>query len=142
MNQMTHNTQINHRDADIETILSVGRTDDGGIYIDIRIYRQGDVIEIGDITLTQDEWNTIDNNLKLEQSKLYICPECGDIVTEDDILEDLTTGGFGCCLCMYGNGSRILVRYEPYNDSLSSPITPTEMRLIKSVRELNKKYIN
>ena len=135
---MTHNTQINKQYDDIEAILNVGRTNDDEIYVDVRVYRQGDVIEVGDITLTEEEWNEINDNLEQPVQKLFVCPKCGDIVTEDDILEDLSTGGFGCCLCSYGNGSRVLVRYKPYDPELDAPITPGEKELIKIIRRLNK----
>jgi hypothetical protein len=136
---MTHNTELHKQYDDIEAILNVGRTNDDEIYVDVRVYRQGDVIEVGDITLTQAEWNRINDNLKQPAQKLFICPECGDIVTEDDILESLTNGGFGMCLCMFGNGQRTLIRYEPYNpEELVPPITPGEKELIKIIRRLNK----
>ena len=135
---MSHNTQIIKRDADIETILNTGRTNDGDIYIDIRVYKTGDVIDVGDITLTNEEYNQINNNLNTTEKtqKLYQCPECGNIVTEDDILEDLTTGGYGMCLCLFGNGQRTLVRYEPYTrKGLTPEITPDEIRLIQMIRD-------
>ena len=132
---MSHNTQINKQDVDIETILNIGRTNDGEIYIDIRVCRCGDVIGVGDITLTQAEWNRINDNLEQPAQKLFICPECGDIVTEEDILEGLTSGGFGMCLCLYGNGSRIFVDYEPYDPELNPPITHGETKLIRAIRK-------
>lgn len=139
---MTHNTEIHEKaDHDIETILNVGRTNDGKIYIDVRVYRTGDVIEVGDITITQKDWDQINDNLVMtnKDEKLFICPECGDIVTEGDILEDLTTGGFGCCLCKFGNGQRVLVRYEPYIQRISEfTITPGEAELIRIIRRLRE----
>ena len=136
---MSHNTQILKRDADIETILNTGRTNDGKIYIDIRVYKTGDVIDAGELILTQKEWNEINENLNMVEKgqKLFICPECGDIVTEDEILESLTSGGFGMCLCQFGNGQRTLVRYEPHVLKVLEPtITPGEIELLKIIRRL------
>jgi len=138
---MTHNTQIHEqKDLDIGAILNVGRTNDGKIYIDIRVYKTGDVIEVGDITIAQEDWDQINSNLIIdEDEKLFVCPKCGDIVTENDILESLTTGGFGMCLCCFGNGHRTLVRYEPYiKEELTPPITPHEIEIIKAVRALSE----
>ena len=33
--------------------------------------------------------------------KLYLCPACGEIITEEEWLEDLETGGSGYCYCDY-----------------------------------------
>lgn len=134
--QMNHNTQINKRSIpDLETILNVGRTATGDIYVDIRVYHYGDIIEVGDVTLTQSEWNTINDNLDRGDVELFICPECGDIVTEEDILESLTSGGFGMCMCKFGDGQRTLVRYDPYTPDVD--ITANEARLIKVIRSLS-----
>lgn len=133
---MTRNTQIHKQYGDVESILNVGMTSNNGIYVGVRVYRNGDVIEVGDITLTQAEWNQINDNLEEPAQKLFICPECGDIVTDDDILESLTNGGFGMCMCKFGNGSRIFVDYDDYDPKLDPPITPDEIRLIESLRAL------
>jgi len=141
---MTQLTEIVRQHKDSEIHLTVGRTTpDGKIYIDIRHYFKGDLIDAGDIVITNTEFNLINTNLEIRKPtpkptpKLFICPECGDVVTEEDILKDLTSGGFGCCLCSYGNGSRILVRYEPYTQAkLDPPITPSEIELIRDIREL------
>lgn len=139
VNQMTHNTQvIKESDRDFSTILNVGRTNDGEIYLDIRVYHHGNVVDVGDITLTQEEWDTINSNLKQQNVELFICPECGNIVTKEDIIRDIESGSFGCCFCLYGNGSRILVRYEPYErDDFINTITDDEIRIIKRLRKLN-----
>ena len=134
---MTHNTQINKRDADIETIINVGRTNNHDIYVDIRVYKTGDVIDVGDITLTQAQWDNINDNLDLNNPKRFRCPECGDIVTEDEILRDLTLGGFGMCTCLYGDGRRALIQYEPYvSNELKPAITSSETELVKTIRKL------
>lgn len=133
---MTHHTQINKKTSPtFESILNVGRTDNGDIYIDVRVYNKGDVIEVGDITVTQTEWNEINDNLNRNDARLFVCPECGDIVTEDEILEDLTTGGYGMCTCKFDNGQRILVRYDPYGDDRVS--TSNEARLMRIIRTLS-----
>ena len=137
---MSNNTEIHkHEDYDIDKILNVGRTNDGEIYIDIRVYRTGDVIEVGDITITQQEWDQISGKLVMvgKDQKLFVCPECGDIVTESEILESLTTGGFGMCLCLFGNGQRTLVRYEPYVREVLE-LTPDEVKLVRSLRRLRE----
>lgn len=133
---MTHNTQINRKtSSDFDTILNVGRTNDGNIYIDIRIYNRGDVVDVGDITITQSEWDEINTNLKQNDVKLFICPECGDIVSQADILEDLTNGGYGMCMCKFGDGQRILVKYDTYVDG--AQITPNEARLMRIIRSIS-----
>ncbi len=93
------------------------------------------MLEVGDITITQTEWDTINDNLKQDNVKLFICPECGVVVSESDILEDLTTGGYGMCMCKFGNGQRILVRYDPYMQEAC--ITSNEARLIRIIRGLS-----
>jgi len=45
---------------------------------------------------------------------MWMCPICGDVVTEEDILDDINEGGFGMCMCSYGNGRRIYIQYERY----------------------------
>ena len=133
---MTHHTQINKETSPtFETILNVGRTNDGDIYIDVRVYDKGDVVEVGDIAVSQDEWDEINDNLNKKDERLYVCPVCGDIVSETYILESLTTGGYGMCMCKFGNGQRVLVRYEPYKDDIGS--TATEARLMRVIRTLS-----
>lgn len=46
--------------------------------------------------------------------KMWMCPECGDIVTEKEIIDDINEGGFGMCLCQFGNGQRVLIKYVRY----------------------------
>jgi len=134
---MTHNTQIRKKvSVDFDSILNVGRNVNGGIYIDVQIYHHGDVVETGDITITQAEFDEINTNLEQSDVKLFICPECGTIVSESDILEDLTSGcGYGMCTCKFGNGQRILVRYEPYTEDMQ--VTSNEERLIEIIRGLS-----
>ena len=136
---MPNNTEIHELNGDVETILNVGRTNDGEVYLDIRVYKTGDVIEVGDITLSQSVWDKINDKLNVVNTdqKLFRCPECGDIVTEGEILENLTTGGFGMCLCCFGNGQRTLVRYEPYTGEESQFMLAThEIELIRAIRTL------
>lgn len=33
--------------------------------------------------------------------KYYICPSCGEIITEEEMLKDIENGGMGLCGCMY-----------------------------------------
>ncbi len=137
---MSNNTQIQklHHNG-YNTILNVGRTKDDKIYLDIKFYFTNECIDSGEIEITREEWNVINKNLNTE-SKLYRCPECGDIVTETEILKDIENGSFGMCFCRYGNGSRILVEYEPYNlnDNLSPPLTKEEIEYIQKLRMVNK----
>ena len=133
---MTHHTQINKKTSpDFETILNVGRTNDGEIYIDVRVYNKGDVIEVGDITVTQTEWDEINDKLNKKDVKRFVCPVCGEIVSETDILESLTTGGYGMCMCKFNNGQRVLVRYDPYEDDMEP--TANEARLMRIIRTLS-----
>lgn len=131
---MNH-TEIRIPDGSLETILNVGTTNDDDVYIDIRVYRYGEVIDVGDITITRDDWNAI--NKKLNPQKLYQCPVCGDVVTEDDIVKDLTSGGYGMCMCQYCNGHRTLTHYETFTpEELNPPITTGELELIRIMREM------
>ena len=135
--KMSHNTEIRQTEEGCDVILSVGKTaKDGKIYINIRHYHQDDVIDAGDITISHAEWNLINTNLNRNTEKTFICPECGDIVTEDEIMESLTSGGYGMCMCEFGNGQRILVPYESYTPDDS--ITPGEMELIRIIRRFYK----
>jgi len=134
-----NNIEIHKNDGVLETVLNVGMTDLNDIYIDIRVYRYGDVVDVGDITITQDDWNKINRKLNVaeSESKLYRCPECGDIVTEADILESLSNGGYGMCMCKFGNGQRVLVQYEPYTKPEPEPeliLTPSEIDVIRMIR--------
>lgn len=132
---MNHTTQIiKHTTADIDVILNVGRTNEGEIDLDIRVYRCGDVIDVGDIVLTQADWDKINTDLERIDVELFICPACGAIVSEDDIINDLKSGGYGMCMCKFGNGHRVLVRYDPYTDD--SRVTLNEERLIEIIRNL------
>lgn len=43
--------------------------------------------------------------------KYYKCPNCNDVTTEEEILEECSSGGCGMCYCDYCNG-RILHKYK------------------------------
>lgn len=132
---MTKSTEIIKTGLDTETHLIIGRADDAKIYVDIRHYYQNELIDAGDIVISQPEWNLINTNLNRNTQRFYRCPECGDIVTEDEIEEDRISGGYGCCMCKYGNGSRILVEYEPYQPyirCIDEPAEVTRMLLLES----------
>ena len=46
--------------------------------------------------------------------RLYRCPACGDVITEEEYLDWLSVG-VGYCMCQYtGDGERILTGYEVY----------------------------
>ena len=135
---MTNQTQIIKIGKDSETCLTIGLTNEK-VYIDIRHYYKTEIIDACEITLSQVEWNLINSNLARNTPKLYRCPECGDIVTEDEIAEDCALGGYGTCMCLYGNGSRLLVEYVAYELEPDSPLelSPGEEELIRIIRRLS-----
>lgn len=69
------------------------------------------------------------------KEKLYYCPECGTETTAAKIAEDIVSGGYGLCMCQYGNGSRILVSYLPVEDRMME-LTVDEIKLINLVRKM------
>lgn len=69
------------------------------------------------------------------KEKLYYCPECGNEITAAEIAEEITSGGYGTCMCQYGNGSRILVPYLPIEDRMME-LTVDEIKLIELVRKM------
>lgn len=129
-------TEIVKTGNDSETRLTIGRIEDDRIYLDLRHYYMTDLIDACEITVTQTQWNLINSNLDRTTPRLYRCPECGDIVTEDDITEECAEGGYGACMCLYGNGSRLLVEYVPYEPELE--LTPGEEELIRIIRRLSQ----
>ena len=49
----------------------------------------------------------------MEPEKIYYCPECGTIITAEAIADEIASGGYGMCMCEFGNGARVLVAYLP-----------------------------
>lgn len=70
-----------------------------------------------------------------KNKKKFYCPECGVEITADEIIGDIATGGYGMCMCQYGNGSRILVQYLPVEDRMME-LTVDEIKLINLVRKM------
>ena len=59
---------------------------------------------------------TIEELLELENNKLekyYICESCGDLTTNDEILEDCSNGGQGMCGCRFN--------YYFWNEEINEP---------------------
>ena len=46
--------------------------------------------------------------------KLYRCPECGDVLTEEDYQKEMESGSSGYCYCLFSSEDRILVEYEVF----------------------------
>lgn len=66
--------------------------------------------------------------------KYYICPQCGDLKTDEQINDDCSTGGMGMCSCQYmqilwtGNefevvGAREFTPYEPIPEEVYTPLS-------------------
>lgn len=55
--------------------------------------------------------------LKLAE-KRYKCQNCGRIITEIEILEDIEAGSTGHCLCEYDSSERILNEFVPIEDDI------------------------
>lgn len=51
----------------------------------------------------------------MKPERLYRCPVCGDIVSEQEIEESMQSGGMGMCYCQYKDGQRILIEYDVYH---------------------------
>ena len=132
---MTHYTEIHKLEGNYETVLGVGRSENNSIYIDVKLYKNNEVIDGSEIIISYDEWEEINSTLKTKPTKYFRCPKCGDIVTENEILEDLINGSYGACMCQFGNGSRTINMYEPY-DLDDFKITEREFELIKNIRNL------
>lgn len=49
----------------------------------------------------------------MSPKKLYRCPACGDVLTEEEYEADCVQGG-GYCYCQFKSGDRILTGYEVY----------------------------
>lgn len=79
---------------------------------------------------------------KSDNVSMWICPRCGDIVTEDDITRNINEGGFGACMCAFGNGSRILIQYEKYDPDNPFAFESDFSDLVKVIEELEKKVKN
>ncbi|MEK6819252.1 MAG: hypothetical protein AABY10_04960 [Nanoarchaeota archaeon] len=53
----------------------------------------------------------------MTKEKYYICPNCGALNTENQILEEIGSGSCGMCYCEFDNG-RILNKYKRINKKL------------------------
>ena len=71
------------------------------------------------------------------KEKIYYCLECGAEVTAEAIAEEIASGGYGMCMCKFGNGVRILVPYLPIEDRIMR-LTVDEFNLILVTREMKK----
>lgn len=47
----------------------------------------------------------------MKKEKYYLCPNCNDLTTETQILEEISIGGLGMCSCKFNHG-RILIPYK------------------------------
>jgi len=47
-------------------------------------------------------------------NKLYRCPVCGDVLTEEEYSAQFESGGSGYCYCQFSDGNRILIDYEVF----------------------------
>ncbi len=47
-------------------------------------------------------------------TKLYRCPACGEVLTEEQYLNMLEWTGNGYCLCQFKDGDRRMTEYEVF----------------------------
>jgi len=48
-------------------------------------------------------------------AKLYRCPVCGDVLTEEEWEADFEIGGNGMCPCDFKDGERVYHEYDVYH---------------------------
>lgn len=83
------------------------------------------------------------------KEKYYICPECGELVTETIILDECSQGSCGMCYCQFGakvwykdcfdyETYRVLIPYvnisiNLYKELLKEPNNVLRLRMFKQV---------
>ena len=67
--------------------------------------------------------------------KYYICPNCGALNTEAQILEEVSEGSCGMCYCEFDNG-RILNKYKRIGKELWE-----ELNKLKTDKLRLKRYV-
>ncbi len=63
----------------------------------------------------------------------YICEDCGELTTEDRLLEECSTGGSGMCYCRF--------LYKFWDEDLNGPDCETD-KILMAYTKIKKKIYN
>lgn len=69
------------------------------------------------------------NHSPYPTAKLYRCPICKNILTQEEWEADFKIGGNGMCPCTFADGHRVYIEYDVYH------LSPTTARMSKGDEE-------